>query len=78
VNLSNTGNASLSISNLSVSGDFTQTNNCPPTLPARTYCTVTVTFQPAAVGLRTAALAVLDNAAGSPHMVNLNGTGVSP
>lgn len=78
VNLSNTGNAPMTIASITVSGDFGQTNNCPSTLAARGYCTMTVTFKPAATGPRIGAITVVDNAAGSPHGANLIGTGVSP
>ncbi|MGD0923020.1 MAG: choice-of-anchor D domain-containing protein, partial [Terriglobia bacterium] len=78
VNLSNTGNAPMTIASITMSGDFGQTNNCPSTLAARSYCTMTVTFMAAATGPRIGAITVTDNAAGSPHVVNLIGTGVSP
>ena len=75
--LSNSGNAPMTITSLTASGDFTQTNNCVSPLAARTYCTFTVKFAPTAVGTRTGALTITDNALGSPHMVNLTGIGVS-
>jgi hypothetical protein len=78
VNLSNTGNAPMTVASITVSGDFGQTNNCPSTLAARGYCTMTVTFMPVATGPRSGAITVADNAAGSPHVVSLSGTGVSP
>jgi hypothetical protein len=82
VTLSNTGNASLSISGIAIGGanpgDFAQTSTCGTSVAAGANCTISVTFTPTAVGTRTASLAVTDNATGSPHMVGLTGTGVVP
>ena len=36
-----------------------------------------VTFEPSGTGTRTAAIALTDNAAGSPHTIALSGTGTS-
>jgi len=43
----------LDMSSLAISGDYTQTNNCPNPLPANASCTITVTFSPSAIGART-------------------------
>ncbi len=51
--LSNIGLASLTVTSVTSSlADFPMTHNCPPTLAAGQNCTATVTFQPAAGGLR--------------------------
>jgi hypothetical protein len=73
--LTNQGNASLTISNVAVTGDFAQTNNCSSTVAAGANCTFNVTFTPKAGGSRTGALTITDSAAGSPHTVTLSGTG---
>jgi hypothetical protein len=81
VSLTNTGNAPLNISSVAVfgtnAGDFAQTNNCGIALAAGANCTISVTFTPSAAGSRAAALAITDNAAGSPQSVSLSGTGIS-
>jgi len=77
VTLTNQGNADLTITNIAISGDYAQTNNCPGTLAASASCTFNVTFAPTTTGTRTGTLTVTDNAAGSPHTVALTGTGVS-
>ena len=77
VTLANQGNADLSISNIAISGDYAQTNNCPNDLAASTSCTFNITFTPTATGTRAGTLTVSDSAAGSPHTVALSGTGVS-
>ena len=82
VTLSNSGNAPLAISGITItgtnSGDFGYGNNCPTSLAAGAHCTINVTFNPTAAGARTAMMAVSDNASGSPQTVSLTGTGESP
>lgn len=74
--LTNTGTATLNISSVSVSGDFTQTNNCPGVLPVNTSCLVNIVFKPSTFGNRSGTLTINDNALGSPHIVSLSGQGV--
>jgi hypothetical protein len=82
VALSNTGNASLSISSISITGsnagDFAQSNSCGATLAAGANCPIKVTFTPTLTGARTASLSVTDNASNSPQNLSLSGTGVAP
>jgi hypothetical protein len=77
VTLSNTGAASLSISSFTVTGDFSQTNNCGTTLAAGGSCTVKITFTPTATGSRTGTLTLNSNAPGTAASVSLSGTGVA-
>jgi hypothetical protein len=81
-NLMNSGTGALAISSIGFTGpnpgDFTQSNTCGSSIPANMSCTITVTFSPQAVGLRTAMLSVSDNAAGSPHTAAVSGTGNAP
>jgi len=82
VTLSNTGNASLSISSIAIggtnSGDFAQTKNCGSSVGVGANCTISVTFAPSATGSRSASLTITDNASGSPQTVSLTGTGGVP
>ena len=85
VTLTNSGNAALTISSISLAGtnpgDFAQTNTCPlspSTLAASATCTISATFSPTASGSRSASVSITDNASGSPHNVSLSGTGVTP
>lgn len=82
VNLTNTGNVALTISSIAItganSGDFIQTNLCPSSLAAGLNCTISVQFVPTALGARTAALTITDNAPNSPQTVPLTGVGVQP
>ena len=78
VTLTNTGQATLDISNIATSGDFAiQSKTCGSTVPAGGKCTVTVTFTPTQVGSRTGSLTFTDNAPGSPQSVSLSGTGTA-
>jgi OmpA-like transmembrane domain len=74
------GSNSAAISSIAVTGDYSQTNNCPPTLTAGQTCTINVTFTPTAEGSRNGTLTILSNAAASPtitSMVTLAGTGIN-
>jgi Abnormal spindle-like microcephaly-assoc'd, ASPM-SPD-2-Hydin len=76
--LANTGNASLSITSVVPSGDFsltTSTKPCGSTLAAGQNCKIDVTFTPTQLGARTGTLTLTDNAANSPQTVPLSGTG---
>jgi hypothetical protein len=75
VTLTNTGNAALSISNMQVTGNYSQTNNCPATLASKFSCIVNITFTPTASGTRNGTLTINDNAQGSPQVANLAGVG---
>jgi hypothetical protein len=73
--LTNTGSLDVTISNISTSGPFSQTNNCPSDLPAGANCKIEVAFTPTAKGPASGTLSVTDNAKGSPQTVALSGIG---
>ena len=75
VTITNTGNGPLSLGGLSTQGDFRESNSCGSTIAAGAVCTLTVTFVPTALGHRTGALTVTDNAAGGTQSVSLAGDG---
>lgn len=80
VTLSNTGSGVLTVTSVKATGDFTETNGCDGSgskLPPETACAINVTFAPTATGTRTGTLTITDNAAGSPHTVQLTGSGVA-
>ena len=81
VTLSNSGNAALSITAISIAGtnpsDFAETNSCGSSVAAGASCSISVTFTPAASGSFSATLTFTDNATGSPQSVALAGTGAS-
>jgi hypothetical protein len=76
VTLTNSGPFPLSVTGITITGDFSQTNNCPATLSAQTSCTISVRFRPTGSFTRTGTLSVTDNAPGSPQKVALSGLGL--
>jgi parallel beta-helix repeat protein len=77
VTLANTGTAPLTISSIGISGDFAYASSCGLSVAPGGSCTIDVTFTPLVAGVRAGNLTVTDNAAGSPHIVPLGGTGLS-
>jgi hypothetical protein len=75
VTVTNTGTTSATVSGVSASGDYSQTNNCA-TLAVGASCTVTVKFTPAASGNRTGSVTITSNANNSPTTIALNGSGI--
>lgn len=78
VTLSNTGSGCYSFSSQTITGDFSQSNNCSTTiLPGGTSCTYNVTFTPLATGTRVGALTVSgsDGLATMSPVVSLSGVG---
>ena len=73
--LRNMGSASLSISSISVTGDFAETDDCGTGVSAAGSCTFSVTFTPIGTGSRLGTIVIQDDAAGSPHVINLIGDG---
>jgi hypothetical protein len=77
--LTNSGSATLNISGIAVTGDFSQTNNCGSTLAAGSSCNILVTFKPTATGSRSGTLTISDDPlAGGQQTVSLSGNGVAP
>jgi hypothetical protein len=75
VTVTNTGNAAAAVSGVTVSGDYSQNNNCGSSLAVGASCAVNVTFDPTASGARNGTLTVTSNASNSPTTVALSGTG---
>jgi hypothetical protein len=73
--LTNTGTNAISITSIATTGTYTQTNNCPTSLPAAGSCTINVVFVPNKAGVLTGTLTVTDSAPNSPQTVALTGTG---
>jgi len=76
--LRNMGSSPLSISSITINGDFAQTDDCGSSVPAAGSCTFSVTFTPTAAGTRAGSILIQDDAAGSLHVINLSGNGSSP
>jgi hypothetical protein len=75
ITLVNNGNAPLSISKVTASGSFAQTNTCTSPLGTGQSCTVNVTFNPTSTGPTTGTLAFTDNAYPTTQSLVLTGLG---
>jgi len=79
VTLTNSGDGSLTIQGVAVTGpnnaNFAQSNTCGSAIAAGGSCTITTTFTPSAAGARSATITITDNAPGTPHTIALAGTG---
>lgn len=79
VTLTNSGKRALIISSVTAGGanpgDFSNSNTCNAPLMENASCNISVTFTPTAAGPRSETITVSDNAAGSPHVISVNGTG---
>ena len=73
ITLNNTGDGTLIIANVALSGDFSRSDNCGNSVAPGTSCTFSVTFAPTLSGNRTGSLTITDNAPGSPRAVALAG-----
>jgi subtilisin family serine protease len=77
VTVTNSGDASLTLNNITVTGDFAQSNNCGASVVPGANCTISVTFAPAAAGNRSGSLTVSDDSlSGSLQSVSLAGVGL--
>src|SRR5208337_2795463 len=73
-----TSNVPLTITAIAITGDFSETNNCPSTpftLAVNQYCTFNVTFTPTATGSLSGTLTLTDNVASGSSSVSLKGVG---
>jgi hypothetical protein len=79
ITISNVSAQPVSITSISIKGknpfDFAETNNCGNGLPGNSSCTISVTFTPIQSGGRSALVAMVDQAGGSPQRVTLSGRG---
>jgi Abnormal spindle-like microcephaly-assoc'd, ASPM-SPD-2-Hydin len=76
--LTNNTSSAIAVSQIAVSNaNFTETNNCGPSLAGNGSCTISVTFTPQSIGSQTATLTVTDDASNSPQASMLSGTGLA-
>jgi uncharacterized protein len=73
--LTNTGEGDITISGISTTGDFSQSNNCGASLLVGATCNISVLFSPTAAGSRTGILTVTGST-GSTYTASFSGTGV--
>jgi hypothetical protein len=75
ITVTNVGNAALAVSAVTVSGSFSQTNNCGSGIVANASCTIQATFAPTVFGASTGEISISSNATLLPEVVQLLGTG---
>jgi hypothetical protein len=82
ITLTNTGSATLNITSIltATSNFIVAVNTCGPTnqLPPTQSCSVSVAFYPTALGAFSDNLTFTTNAASSPDVIPLSGTGIAP
>lgn len=71
--LSNVGEAPLTITSITISGDFAESNNCGSSLALNASCTINVVFTPTANGTRTGTLSVATSASATAATSALTG-----
>jgi len=78
VTVTNSGNAALHISSVTLGGnnpgDFTMTNACSGPYAPSANCAITLTFVPVAAGQRSATISISDDASNSPQSILVSGT----
>ncbi len=78
VTLENTGSIALAPTSISMSGNFSETDNCVnASVAAGASCTIQVTFTPQATGPLTGEMTIYANVYGGQLTVDLNGTGAA-
>lgn len=75
--MTNTGDASLTITSITTTDPFAVTDDCENTLAVGDSCTISTTFSPAAEGAASGSVSVVTDAQTSPDSVALSGTGVA-
>jgi hypothetical protein len=73
--LTNTGSVAITITSITATAPYTQTNNCGSSLATGANCTINVVFTPTKAGTQTGTLSVVDNGPNSPQKVTLTGVG---
>jgi hypothetical protein len=80
VTITNTGNSNVSISQITLSGSgYSMTGgSVPVTLSPSQNLTLTIQFNPTVAGTVNGGISIASNATGSPALISLSGTGVTP
>jgi hypothetical protein len=76
VTISNVGDAALRFSSIRAFGNFLQRNTCGLVVGPKSSCTITIVFQPEALGRLNGRIRLIDNASDSPQQIKLRGKGI--
>jgi len=77
ITVTNVAGISVTVGDISISGDYSQTNNCPATLASGASCIINVTFTPTELGTQNGTVTMDDSDNTSPQTVALTGTGTN-
>jgi hypothetical protein len=77
VTLTNTGVGSLNIASIAATANFSETNNCPLSVPPNGQCVINVTFRPSSRGTYSGTITITDNAPNGPQTLPLTGVGTA-
>lgn len=77
VTLTNTGTATLSITSIVASPDFLESNTCKSSVAPGSTCTISIAFNPPALGTYSGTVTITDNANDSPQTIATTGSGIN-
>ncbi|MGC2322473.1 MAG: discoidin domain-containing protein, partial [Terriglobales bacterium] len=77
IDLLNVGTGPLLLSNVNVTGDFRQINDCAGAIAPGQACTIQLFFTPTALGGRSGTLTIFDNTLAGTHTLSMSGVGVN-
>ncbi len=75
ITVSNPGAAPLKITSITISGAFTENDDCPAKLTVGKNCTINVTFSPTVTGAQTGTVSIKDSALTKTQTIALAGSG---
>jgi hypothetical protein len=78
VQLTNCGNAPLSISQIVATAPFTASHDCPRKIASSASCVINVGFHPTAPGFFSGTVQISDNVPLQPQFIQLQGIGTAP
>jgi gliding motility-associated-like protein len=73
--ITNSGNATLVITDIQVTGDFELVGDIPTSISPLSSATITISFSPTALGARIGTLTILSNGDSPVYVINLQGEG---
>ncbi len=77
VTVTNSGTTPLTVSSITASGDFSETDDCTKAaLQPNTNCVIQVIYTPSAAVASMGAITITDNGSGSPQTILTTGTGI--
>ena len=75
ITLTNTGTAALSVSSISVQGEFKSSNTCGESVAPGANCSINVRSEPVTEGSLTGTVIIRDSASSRPQVIELSGAG---